>query len=89
MTESIEQLRESYLGQSPYPYDVTVEGHFTEQELEAIRMYGHWFNAIWEDRVPLITEKLKHFYLAKNRLFDERTKVEDLWFRYKSFELPF
>jgi len=88
-TANVDQLREKYLSMAPFNYDPTVKAHFTDQELQAIEKYGNWFNAIWEDRVPLATEKLKHFYLAKNKLFDSRTPMEDLWFRYKQHELPF
>ena len=87
-TTNIDELREQYLA-APYNYDPTVEPHFTGKELDAIKSYGNWFNAIWEDQVPLATDKLQHFYLAKNKLFDSRTKLESLWFRYKSLELPF
>lgn len=89
MSADIDQLRDEYLSKAPYHYDIAVKVHFTEHELEAIEKYGHWFNAIWEDQVPLVSDKLKHFYLAKNKLFDSRTKIEHLWFRYKRLELPF
>jgi uncharacterized protein YifE (UPF0438 family) len=89
MPENIDQLRETYLQQAPYQYDPTVRPHFTGQEIEAIEKYGNWFEAIWEDRVPLATDKIKHFYLAKNRLFSERTKMEEIWFRYTSLRIPF
>ena len=88
-TNNTDRLRYEYLNMAPFSYDLTVESHFTDQELSAIERYGHWFNAIWEDQVPLSTDKLKHFYLAKNKLFDSRTKIESLWFRYKQLELPF
>ena len=88
-TTNADQLRDQYLGMAPFNYDLTVQSHFTQPELQAIEKYGHWFNAIWDDRVPLSTDKLKHFYLAKNKLFDSRTKLEALWFRYKQLELPF
>ncbi len=78
MPENIDQIRATYLQKAPYQYDPTVRPHFTDQEIEAIEKYGSWFEAIWEGRVPLATDKLKHFYLAKNRLFRERTKMEDI-----------
>jgi len=85
----IDELREKYLNMAPYSYDVTVKSHFTDQEIDAIEKYGHWFEAIWRDQVPLVTDKLRHFYLAKNRLCDSRTKMEDLWFRYTKLKFPF
>jgi hypothetical protein len=89
MTGSIDDLRNKYIEKAPYPYDLTVKAHFSEQELATIVMYGFWFDAIWKDQVPLITDKLKHFYLAKSRQFDSKTKIEELWFRYNDLIVPF
>jgi uncharacterized protein YifE (UPF0438 family) len=89
MSDSIDTLRDHYLSKGPLPYDLTVKKHFTVSELAAIEKYGHWFSAIWEDQVPLASDKLKHFYLAKNKLFDSRTRLENLWFRYDSLVVPF
>ena len=89
MSTEIDQLREEYLARGTYPYDPTTTTHFTDEELVTIEKYGYWFNAIWEDNVPLVTDKLKHFYLAKSRQFHEKTRLEALWFKYKNLELPF
>ena len=82
-----DNLKEKYLSMAPQPYDQTVDHHFTDEELQAIKKYGFWLNAIWRDQVPLTSDKLKHFYLAKNRLFEARTKLESLWYKYKNLEL--
>ena len=86
---NVDQLRDEYLSMAPFRYDLTVKSHFSDKELQAIEKYGYWFNAIWVDQVPLSTDKLQHFYLAKNRLFESRTKLESLWFKYKQLEVPF
>ena len=88
-TTNIDQLREKFLGMAPYDFDTTVESHFTVNEITAIKKYGDWLNAIWMGRVPLETDKLQHFYLAKNKLCDSRTGIENLWFKYKQLEIPF
>jgi len=85
----IDALRDRYLKMTPYLYDANVVEHFNPDEIKAIQKYGHWFNAIWEDQIPLVTDKLQHFYLAKNRLFEPRTKMESLWFKYKQLATPF
>lgn len=54
-----------------------------------IRKYGNWLAAIWDGKVPLETEKLKHFFAAKQAGFQGRTRIEDLWYRYKLAEVPF
>jgi hypothetical protein len=39
--------------------------------------------------VPLVTDKLKSFYVAKNPNCKNRSKFEELWYQYKLRELPF
>ncbi len=88
-TTDIDALRAEYLAMDPYPVDVLEPDQFSDNEINAIETYGNWLNAIWEGRVPLTTDKLKHFYLAKNKMFTPRTGIESLWFRYKQLETPF
>ena len=61
----------------------------TDKEQADIAKYGNWFQAIWNDKVPLVTDKLKRFYDAKNTNSTDRTKYEELWYQYKLRELPF
>ena len=35
-----DNLKEKYLSMAPYPYDQTVDHHFTDEELQAIKKYG-------------------------------------------------
>ena len=89
MPENIDVLRQRYLQQAPFRYDPAVKPHFSDEELDAIEKYGYWFEAIWNDQVPLETDKLKHFYLAKSKQIDSRSRLEDLWYRYNDLIVPF
>ena len=31
--------------------------HFSDKEQADIAKYGNWFQAIWDDKVPLVTDK--------------------------------
>jgi len=74
-----------------YHFDTTIDEnyHFSDKEQADIAKYCNWFQAIWNDKVPLVTDKLKRFYAAKNPNFKDRGKYEELWCQYKSRELPF
>ena len=87
---NLAELRQQYLNMPNYIYDGTIrENLFTGKEISDIEKYENQFNAIWNNEVPLITEKLKHFYAAKNKNFKGRTKWEELWYKYKQNEIPF
>ena len=87
---NLDKLRQQYLNMPQYNYDGTIrEDLFTDQDVANIEKYGNWFNAIWNDEVPLTTSKLKHFYAAKKDNFQGRTRWEDLWYKYKQNEIPF
>ena len=89
-TNNIDELRKYYLQKAPYPYDRFIEhGAFTSDELAAIQKYGWWFEAIWNNKVPLNTKKLKSFHSARKKNRSERTKWEDLWVRYDQERCPF
>lgn len=86
----IDKLRLSYLAKPAYEYDESIHASmFSDNEIELIKTYGRWFQAIWNNEVPLVTEKLKHFHESKAYGFKGRTKVEDVWYRYKMAEAPF
>jgi uncharacterized protein YifE (UPF0438 family) len=87
---NIDELRQQYLNKAPYPFDGTIrEGVFTTAEKAAIKKYGYWFEAIWQDQVPLTTDKLKKFRRAKEMESSKRNKWEDLWVRYNRERCPF
>jgi hypothetical protein len=87
---NINELRQQYLEMAPYPFDGTIrEGIFTTDEKAAIIKYGHWFEAIWNDKVPLTTDKLKKFRRAKELDPSDRNKWEALWVRYDLERCPF
>jgi len=87
--KTTDELRAIYLEMAPYKYDTNVSQHFTDQELKKIKAYGYWFSAIWSDKIPLKTDKLKHFYLSKNELCDDRNQMEQLWYKYTLLTVPF
>ena len=85
-----DKLRQHYLTMPHYHFDMTIDDyHFSDKDISVIIKYGNWFQAIWDKKVPLETDKLKHFYVSKNPKFDGRTKYEELWYQYKKLELPF
>ena len=87
---NLDELRQKYLNMPHYVYDGTIkEDLFTEQDIANIEKYGNWFNAIWNDEVPLTTPKLKSFYAAKNNKVKGRNRWEELWYKYKQNEIPF
>lgn len=87
---NVDELRQKYLNKAPYPIDGTIrEGIFTPEEIAGINKYGHWFQAIWDDKVPLTTDKLKRFRRAKELDPSNRNKWEDLWVRYDLERCPF
>jgi len=85
-----DKLRQHYLSIPHYHFDMTIDDyHFSDKEQADIAKYGNWFQAIWNDKVPLVTDKLKSFYAAKNPNCTNRGKFEELWYQYKLRELPF
>jgi hypothetical protein len=87
---NIDELRQYYLNKAPYNFCGTIrEGIFTTDEETAITKYGYWFEAIWNDNVPLTTDKLKRFRIAKEINSSERNRWEDLWVRYDQERCPF
>ena len=87
---NLDELRQHYLQKAPYPFDGTIqEGIFTKDEETAIEKYGYWFEAIWNGKVPLTTEKLKRFHRAKEIVDSERNRWENLWVRYDKERCPF
>jgi hypothetical protein len=41
-----------------YHFDMTIDDyHFSDKEQADIAKYGNWFQAIWNDKVPLVTDK--------------------------------
>ena len=87
---SIDELRQQYLSKAPYSIcDTITEGVFTADELAGIQRYGYWFQAIWDDQVPLATDKLKRFRNARKLNSLDRNKWEDLWVRYDLERCPF
>jgi uncharacterized protein YifE (UPF0438 family) len=87
---NIDELRQHYLSQAPYPFDGTIrEGMFTPDEVASISRYGYWFEAIWSGRVPFTTDKLKRFNGAKQMDPSARNKWESLWVRYVRARCPF
>lgn len=89
MEMNVDKLREHYLSMGPYPFDEGARSLFSDKEIDVVRTYGNWFQAIWRNQVPLVTPKLKHFYESRAKGFKGRTRVEDIWFRYKEAEVPF
>jgi len=88
--DNTDKLRQHYLTMPRYHFDMTIDDyHFSDKERADITKYGNWFQAIWNDQVPLVTDKLKHFYTAKNPNCTDRGKFEELWYQYKLRELPF
>ena len=87
---NLDELRLHYLNKAPYPIDGMIpKGVFTQDEELAIQKYGYWFEAIWSDKVPLTTDKLKNFANARKLDPSERTKWEKLWIRYDQERCPF
>ena len=87
---NLDKLRQKYLNMTQYNFDATIRKDlFTEQDIADIEKYGNWFNAIWNNEVPLTTSKLKNFYAAKSKNCEGRTRLEELWYKYKKYELPF
>ena len=85
-----EKLRQHYLSMPHYHFDMTiVDCNFSDNDQADIAKYGNWFQAIWSDKVPLVTDKLKRFYAAKNPNAKDSGKYEELWYQYKLRELPF
>ena len=85
-----DKLRRHHLNKAPYPYDEFIrEGSFTTDEIAAIKKYGYWFEAIWNGKIPLNTDKLKSFGRAKDLKTSGRTKWEKLWIRYERERCPF
>jgi hypothetical protein len=87
---NIDELRQKYLSMAPYPIDETIRQEiFTSDEIAGIHKYGYWFEAIWNDKVPLATDKLKSFHQAMKMAPSDRGKWEDLWVRYDRERCPF
>lgn len=87
--QDIDRLRQQYCV-TPHEFDAFVpRKEFSENEIRLIIQYGNWFDAIWRDEVPLVTDKLRHFHAAKASNFEGRTGVEEVRFRYDSFRPPF
>ncbi|MCP4596141.1 hypothetical protein [Neptuniibacter sp.] len=85
----IEMLRQQYCA-TPHEFDAFVpKDKFSAKEIQLITQYGNWFDAIWRGDVPLVTDKLRHFYAARSRNCVGRTGVEEVWFRYDSLRIPF
>jgi uncharacterized protein YifE (UPF0438 family) len=85
-----DKLRQHYLTMPRYHFDMTIDDyHFSDKDQTDIAKYGNWFQAIWLGQVPLVTDKLKHFYAAKSPNAKNRGKFEELWYQYKLRELPF
>jgi len=85
-----DKLRQHYLTMPHYHFDMTIDDyHFSDKDQADIAKYGNWFQAIWSDNVPLVTDKLKRFYAAKNPNTKDRGKYEELWYQYKKRELSF
>ena len=86
----VDKLRQHYLSMSHYHFDMTIDDYyFSDKDRADIAKYGNWFQAIWEGKVPLVTDKLKRFYVAKNSNAKNRGRYEELWYQYKLRELPF
>jgi hypothetical protein len=79
-----DKLRQHYLSMPCYHFDMMIDDYpFSNKEQGDIAKYGNWFQAIWDDKVPLVTDKLKSFYAAKNPNCAVRGKFEELWYQYK------
>jgi uncharacterized protein YifE (UPF0438 family) len=88
-SQEIDTLRQQYCA-TPHVFDDFVSrGQFSEKEIRLITEYGSWFDAIWSDDIPLVTDKLRHFHAARAHGFEGRTSVEEVWFRYDSLRIPF
>ena len=83
MSLNVDNLRDHYLSLKPYPFDESTRSMFSVEEIDFIRTYGNWFQAIWNRDVPQVTPKLKYFDASKAENFVGRTRIEDVWFRYK------
>lgn len=87
---STDKLRQHYLNLPYYHFDITIDDfYFSDQDQIDIAKYGNWFQAIWDDKVPLVTDKLKSFYAAKESSCTDRGRFKELWYQYKLCELPF
>jgi uncharacterized protein YifE (UPF0438 family) len=85
----IAKLRDQYT-QVPYVFDMMIDQcEFNSKEQALVERYGHWFEAIWNGDVPLLTDKLKHFYAARDEGFSDRTAVEQIWYLYDKHRIPF
>ncbi len=85
-----DKLRQHYLKMPNYHFDMTIDDYqFSDKDQSDIAKYGNWFQAIWDGKVPLVTDKLKNFYAAKNSNCKVRGKFEELWYQYKLREIPF
>ncbi len=87
--QTVDGLREKYLSMAPYPMDQLCDpGLFTPEEIEILKKYGHWFDALCYRQVPLVTEKQKKFVKAQKKDFEPKGKYERLWYRYLDATKP-
>lgn len=81
--KSIDQLRERFIQMGPFPIDpICNRDLFTQEEIATLKKYGYWFEAMAYGKVPLVTEKQKHFVKAQKKGYEPKNRIESLWFRY-------
>lgn len=87
--QDVDKLREKYLSMPAYSVELMDEGLFNQEELKELAKYGNWFEAICSGKIPLKTEKLKHFNKAQETGYEPKSRLERLWYRYQQAKIPF
>lgn len=82
----IDDLREEYL-KTPYSGHIN-KSKFSDDEIQILKKYGNWLEAITDNLIPLETGKLKRFYFSQTEACTDRTTLEDLWFRQNNELVP-
>jgi hypothetical protein len=66
----IDILRQQYCATTHQFDNFVPKDQFSANEIQLITQYGKWFDAILRGDVPLVTDKLRHFYSARSRNFE-------------------
>jgi len=87
--KKVDKFREEYLKKGPYKIDGLYDrGLFSPEEIEIIKKYGYWFEAMSFGQVPLLTERQKRFVKAQQKGFEPKSYYERLWYRYLATTEP-
>ena len=83
MTDSAQSLHKEYLRQ-PFAIEQDVARGMSSQDIDLLKKYGCWLEALESGALPIISKAQRHFVEAVNGRTIPTTSHEKAWIRYKN-----